>query len=207
MAEVFTSLKAEVIPVSDSEKAAELVDQEKFDGIFLDLEMPNMNGFDLARRIRTSSWNKSVPIVIVTGRDDRRTMQEAFAIGATFFLQKPVDRQRLTGLFRAVRGALLRIGGGTREFPSRPGWFAVSAPAWGELTQRFLRYYPCRKFGSSEIRKRSEHLPRKLRADRYPGPLESLEMASGWKPFRNEAMIIRYDYRREARRAELRIAN
>ena len=106
MTEVFTSLKAEVVPVSDSGKAADLVNREKFDGIFLDLEMPNINGFDLARRIRTSSWNKSVPIIIVTGRDDRRTMQEAFEIGATS-LQKPVDRQRLTGLFRTVRGALL----------------------------------------------------------------------------------------------------
>jgi CheY-like chemotaxis protein len=107
MAEVFRSLKAEVCAVSDSGKAADLVNQQKFDGIFLDLEMPNMNGFDLARRIRKSSWNKSAPIIIVTGRDDRRTMQEAFAIGATFFLQKPVDRQKLTGLFRTVRGALL----------------------------------------------------------------------------------------------------
>src|ERR1700746_4043372 len=103
MAEVFTSLRADVRPVSDSEKAADLVNQEKFDGIFLDLEMPNMNGFELARRIRNSSWNKCVPIVIVTGLNDRRTMQEAFAIGATFFLQKPVDRQRLTGLFNTVR--------------------------------------------------------------------------------------------------------
>ncbi|MGH9545239.1 MAG: response regulator [Terriglobales bacterium] len=107
MTEVFTSLKAEVCPISDSVKAADLVNQQKFDGIFLDLEMPNMNGFDLARRIRKSSWNKSAPIVIVTGRDDRRTMQEVFALGATFYLQKPVDRQRLTGLFRIVRGALL----------------------------------------------------------------------------------------------------
>ena len=107
MAEVFTSLRADVRPISDSEKAAELVNQEKFDGIFLDLEMPNMNGFELARRIRNSSWNKGVPIVIVTGLNDRRTMQEAFAIGATFFLQKPVDRQRLTGLFHTVRSTFL----------------------------------------------------------------------------------------------------
>ncbi len=107
MAEVFTSLTAEVRPVSDSEKAAALVNGEKFDGIFLDLEMPKLHGFDLARRIRNSSWNKCTPIIIVTGRDERRTMQEAFAIGATFFLQKPVDRQKLTGLFRTVRGALL----------------------------------------------------------------------------------------------------
>ena len=107
MAEVSRSLQAEVCPVSDSEKAADLVNRQKFDGIFLDLEMPNMNGFDLARRIRKSSWNKSALIIIVTGRDDRRTMQEAFEIGATFFLQKPVDRQSLTRLFRSVRGALL----------------------------------------------------------------------------------------------------
>jgi CheY-like chemotaxis protein len=107
MAEVFTSLKTEVRPVSDSQKAADLVNQERFDGIFLDLEMPNLNGFELARRIRKSTWNKSAPIIIVTGRDDRQTMQEAFEIGATFFLQKPVDRQRLTGLFRTVRGTLL----------------------------------------------------------------------------------------------------
>jgi CheY-like chemotaxis protein len=107
MDEVFTSLKAKVRPVSDSREAAGLVEKEKFDGIFLDLEMPNLNGFDLARLIRMSSWNKSTPIIIVTGRDERQTMQEAFAIGATFFLQKPVDRQKLNILFRSVQGGML----------------------------------------------------------------------------------------------------
>jgi CheY-like chemotaxis protein len=107
MAEVFTSLEAEVRAVSDSPKAAALVNQEKFDGIFLDLEMPNLGGLELARRIRKSSWNKSTPIVIVTGRDERDTMQQAFSIGATFFLQKPVDRQKLSILFRTVRGGML----------------------------------------------------------------------------------------------------
>ncbi len=107
MTEVFTSLKADVRPVSDSEEASRRVNQEKFDGIFLDLEMPNLHGFELARRIRKSSWNKSTPIIIVTGQDERETMQEAFAVGATFFLQKPVDRQKLSKLFRTVRGGML----------------------------------------------------------------------------------------------------
>ncbi|MFZ0298507.1 MAG: response regulator [Candidatus Sulfotelmatobacter sp.] len=107
MTEVFESLKAEVRPISESEKAVAMVNQEKFDGIFLDLEMPNLNGFDLARLVRKSSWNKSTPIIIVTGRDDRQTMQDAFAIGATFFLQKPVDRQKLSALFRTVSGGML----------------------------------------------------------------------------------------------------
>ncbi len=107
MTEVFTSLKANVRGVSDSQHAAGLVNQERFDGIFLDLEMPNLHGFDLARVIRKSSWNKSTPIVIVTGRDERETMQQAFTIGATFFLQKPVDRQKLSILFRTVQGGML----------------------------------------------------------------------------------------------------
>ncbi len=107
MAEVFMSLKAEVRAVSDSEKAVGMVNQEKFDGIFLDLEMPNLNGFDLARLIRKSSWNKSTPIIIVTGRDERDTMQQTFSLGATFFLQKPVDRQKLSVLFRTVSGGML----------------------------------------------------------------------------------------------------
>jgi CheY-like chemotaxis protein len=106
MEEVFRSLKANVHGVSESGKAAELVNKERFDGIFLDLEMPSMNGFDLARWIRNSTWNRSTPIIIVTGRDDRQTMQQVFASGATFYLQKPVDRQKLSTLFRTVRGSL-----------------------------------------------------------------------------------------------------
>lgn len=106
MTEVFKSLEAEVRPISDSQIAVKVVNQEKFDGIFLDLEMPKLHGFQLAQKIRESSWNKLTPIVIVTGRDERDTMQQSFATGCTFFLQKPVDRHKLSGLFRTVRGTL-----------------------------------------------------------------------------------------------------
>jgi len=107
MTEIFVSLEAQVRAIPDSEKAAYLVSQEKFDGIFLDLEMPNLNGFELARIVRESSWNKSTPIVIVTGRSERETMGKAFSIGATFYLQKPIDRQKLNTLFRSVRGSFI----------------------------------------------------------------------------------------------------
>jgi CheY-like chemotaxis protein len=106
MTEVFASLKAQVRPMADSQKAAIVINQEKFDGIFLDLEMPRLNGLALAQKIRASSWNKLTPIVIVTGREERETMQQAFATGATFYLQKPIDRQKLNNLFRTVRGTL-----------------------------------------------------------------------------------------------------
>jgi len=43
--EVLTSLKVEVHAVSDNELAGALVNQESFDGIFVDLQMPKMDGF------------------------------------------------------------------------------------------------------------------------------------------------------------------
>ncbi len=107
MTEVFTSLKAEVCALSDSEEAAVRLGQEKFDGIFLDLNMPKLDGLQLMQWIRGSSCNRSTPIVIVTGRDQSDTMHQSFLTGASFFVHKPVDRQKLTRLFRTVRGPIV----------------------------------------------------------------------------------------------------
>ncbi len=107
MREVLTPLGLEVRLINDSQHASTLINQEKFDGIFLDLMMPKVDGFELARQIRQSSWNKHTPIVIVSGREDRGTVQQAFAAGGSFFLYKPVDRERLTRLLNSTRGAML----------------------------------------------------------------------------------------------------
>jgi two-component system chemotaxis response regulator CheY len=107
MSDVLSAADINVRPVSDSRQAATLVESEKFDGIFLDLQMPGLHGLELTRQIRTSSWNKSTPVVIVTGWDERTAMQQVFDRGATFFLQKPLDRQRLLRLFRTASGSMM----------------------------------------------------------------------------------------------------
>ncbi len=85
MSEVLRSLKVQVYAVSDSQKAARMVVEQKFDGIFADLQMPGMDGFALIRCIRESSWNCMTPVVVVTAQDHRTTMETAFTAGATFF--------------------------------------------------------------------------------------------------------------------------
>lgn len=107
MTELFTSLEAEVRPLSNSQEADALVNREKFDGIFLDLEMPRLDGFQLADKIRKSSWNKSTPIIVVSGRGERDTMHQSFRMGATFYLQKPVDRHKLVRLYKTVQGTII----------------------------------------------------------------------------------------------------
>jgi CheY-like chemotaxis protein len=126
--EVFASLQAQVRPIADSQKAAVVINQEKFDGIFLDLEMPNLHGLALAQKIRESSWNKLTPIVIVTGCDERDTMQQAFAMGATFYLQKPIDRQKLNNLFLTVRGPLTENSSRAARVPMKTEVTSATGP-------------------------------------------------------------------------------
>src|SRR5260221_14374534 len=81
MAEVFSSLEADVRPLSDSQKAAGLGDQEKIDGIFLGFGGAGLGGLELGGRSRKGSWNKSTPNVIRAGRGDPDIMQRAFSLG------------------------------------------------------------------------------------------------------------------------------
>jgi len=95
-------LGATVRAVSDSQVAAALIQKEKFDGIFLDLTMPVVSGFDLAKLARGSTCNKDTPIVIITSRDEKDTMHLSFSLGATYFLQKPIELPTLAETVRKI---------------------------------------------------------------------------------------------------------
>jgi CheY-like chemotaxis protein len=105
MTELLQQLHTEVVPIGDSPLAAKIIEQEKFDGIFLDLTMPILTGYDLAMQARESSFNKTTPIVIVTGRDEVDTMHKSFSHGATYFLHKPFSKEDLEKLVDDFRGA------------------------------------------------------------------------------------------------------
>jgi CheY-like chemotaxis protein len=59
--------------------------------VLLDIGLPKLNGYDVARQIRQQSWGRNVILVALTGwgdQDDRRRSQEA---GFNFHVVKPVD--------------------------------------------------------------------------------------------------------------------
>jgi diguanylate cyclase (GGDEF)-like protein len=58
--------------------------------VLLDVEMPGMGGLEVCRRIRAAK-RMSLPIVMVTGRDDKTAINRAFEAGATDFVAKPVN--------------------------------------------------------------------------------------------------------------------
>jgi two-component system, chemotaxis family, chemotaxis protein CheY len=105
---VIQSLGYEVLGLTDSRQAADRLLHQKFDGVFLDARMPEMDGLDLVRHIRMSGTNNSVPIVMLTGYDDVETMRAGFRAGITFFMGKPPEVKQVGNILKLMQDVMLR---------------------------------------------------------------------------------------------------
>ena len=83
-----------------------LQDTKKYDVVVTDLEMPEMDGFELVRRIRCSEVLCALNIVIISSRGTQQTRHDARMLHVHEFVSKPIVRDHL---IRAVRSALLTI--------------------------------------------------------------------------------------------------
>jgi DNA-binding response OmpR family regulator len=114
---VLNSAGMEALTLTRSREALNIVDEGKFDIVFLDLHMDSQDGIDLARQMRNSHFNRMTPIVLIS--DDQRpsALSVGFAAGASFFLYKPIDKDRLLKLVRATQGAMEHERRRTRRVP------------------------------------------------------------------------------------------
>jgi PAS domain S-box-containing protein len=74
------------------------------DVIFLDIGMPNLNGYDACRRIRQETWGKSAAVVAVTGWGQDEDIARSMAAGFDSHLVKPVGFDALRALLAAPAG-------------------------------------------------------------------------------------------------------
>jgi len=98
MANIITNGGYEFLGISDSVQAIPLLLERQPQLIFLDLIMPNINGYELCHQIRKISSLKDVPIVIVTGNDGIVDRMRAKVVGANKFISKPIDRSEVLTL-------------------------------------------------------------------------------------------------------------
>ncbi len=80
-----------VVEAADGVEAIDMFVRERPDLVFLDVEMPGMTGLEVCRRIRQLPQGESIPIMIVTGSDDRESIDQGFDAGATQYKTKPVN--------------------------------------------------------------------------------------------------------------------
>lgn len=104
--EVLSSVDIEALALTHSGQAVTFLAREKFDAIFLDVNMPTPDGIELTKKIRSGGLNVSTPIMVITGENDRALLGRAFEAGANFFLYKPIDRHDILRLVRATTDSI-----------------------------------------------------------------------------------------------------
>jgi two-component system cell cycle response regulator CtrA len=86
--------------VDSGVEALELVRHYEYDAVILDLMLPDMDGYEVARRMRASKIE--VPIVMLSGLAKAEAKVKGFGLGADDYITKPFDRAELLARLHAV---------------------------------------------------------------------------------------------------------
>jgi DNA-binding response OmpR family regulator len=66
------------------------------DAVVLDLMMPQLDGFEVLRRLREDERTRDVPVVVLTAKTSQDDRDRCYALGADAFITKPFDPDELT---------------------------------------------------------------------------------------------------------------
>ena len=75
--------------------ALDWLENEKFDLILLDINMPEMDGFEVCKKIRENKKNNNLPIVFLSAENQRETILKGLSIGGHDYITKPFDSREL----------------------------------------------------------------------------------------------------------------
>jgi two-component system chemotaxis sensor kinase CheA len=96
----------EVVAAGDAEEALSLLGEERFDCVVTDIEMPRMDGFELAAHLRAMEHFAHLPIIVVSTRDRPEDRLRGLKVGADAYLTKQsLDAGELVDLVRRLSGS------------------------------------------------------------------------------------------------------
>jgi putative two-component system response regulator len=90
------------ITTTDSTRAMDLICQEHPDVVLLDIMMPQVSGLEILEKLRQTEEFVDLPVIILTAANDQDTKLTALRLGATEFLEKPLDAVELQTRLRNV---------------------------------------------------------------------------------------------------------
>ncbi len=89
------------VSASDGAKCLEALEKEPFDIVLLDVMMPNVDGMQVCERMRASDQWRSIPVILLTAKDDMETRTRGMSLGVSEYLTKPINKQELFSRLRA----------------------------------------------------------------------------------------------------------
>lgn len=97
----------EFVHAASGLEAIERLSLSAFDLVFLDLNMPDIGGFEVVEFIRSQDTLKDLPIIVVTTRGDDASRTKALKIGASRFMTKPFSPEMVVAELRSLIGPRL----------------------------------------------------------------------------------------------------
>lgn len=94
----------EVMEASDGKDAITRLAGQAVNMVITDLNMPNMDGIELIKWLRSQSLYKFIPIVLLTTESQNEKRQRAKAAGATGWIVKPFKQEQLVAVVKKVLG-------------------------------------------------------------------------------------------------------
>ncbi len=95
MAQIVRDAGYDVRSAKDGLEAVTIIEKKQPDIILTDLEMPRMNGLELASHLKSSADTAAIPIIIITSRSTEKHRQQAETSGADAYLTKPYSEDEL----------------------------------------------------------------------------------------------------------------
>lgn len=94
-----------VLQASDGEEGLAQATAHKVDAVLTDLNMPKKNGIEFIREYRAHPSSAGVPIVFLTTESDDEMKRQAKEAGATGWIVKPFEQQKLLAVVKKMVGA------------------------------------------------------------------------------------------------------
>ena len=104
VASVLKQAGHEVTSAEDGVEAAKIANTASFELVITDLHMPNMNGIELIRELRTRAPYRHTPLLMLTTESSTELKQEGRNAGATGWIVKPFDPGSLVAAVSRVLG-------------------------------------------------------------------------------------------------------
>lgn len=95
IAKILNNAGYKAVVTDDATNALEKIRQEKPSMIILDIEMPEITGFELCRKIKTQDDLKDIPVIFLTANQETDTLVEGFQSGGVDFITKPFRKEEL----------------------------------------------------------------------------------------------------------------
>ena len=84
-----------VVPVTSGKKLLEMLENYHADIILLDVRMPEMDGYEVLKRLKANPATAEIPVVMLTSKDDDMDDREGFLLGAAEYISKPFSESLL----------------------------------------------------------------------------------------------------------------